>query len=215
MNAAIALPERTDRYLTSFRYRVVKRGVDIVGSSVGLLLTAPLYPFLAAAVKLTSPGPVFYRWHVVGKDGRPFKGYKIRTMVTNADELRRTLSAYNERRGPAFKMRGDPRVTRVGRFLRRFSIDEVPQLLSVLKGDMSLIGPRPLQVYEWEQCTAYQKQRANVRPGAISLWHVAGQPPAFDDWIEMDLEYIANWSLTMDATILVKTFGYVFGAKNQ
>lgn len=215
MNPAVAYGPLEDAYVSSFRYRVVKRGLDIIGSSMGLLLTAPLFPLMALAVKVTSPGPVLYRWHVIGKGGRPFVGYKIRTMVIDADAQRAKLSAHNERRGPAFKMKNDPRITSAGRLLRRFSLDEIPQLISILKGDMSLIGPRPLQVHEWAQCNSYQKQRANVRPGAISLWHVSGQPPTFAEWVEMDLAYISNWSLSLDFSILYKSVGYVLGARNQ
>jgi lipopolysaccharide/colanic/teichoic acid biosynthesis glycosyltransferase len=215
MRAASYVVDRPPAYLTSARYRVIKRGLDIVGAIFALILAAPLYPLVALAVKLTSAGPIFYRWNVVGEGGRLFVGYKVRTMVANADAIRATLDAHNERRGPAFKMRNDPRITRVGRFLRRFSIDELPQLVSVLSGDMSFIGPRPLQVHEWRQCTEYQKQRNNVRPGAVSLWHVSGQPPTFDEWVELDLEYIARWSLRLDLMIFLRSIGYVLRAKNQ
>jgi lipopolysaccharide/colanic/teichoic acid biosynthesis glycosyltransferase len=199
----------------TFRYKVVKRTFDMVGAAVGLVLTSPLLPLVALAVKLTSAGPVFYKWHVVGEGGRPFIGYKFRTMVVNADELRAALSWHNERRGPAFKMKNDPRITSAGKLLRRFSIDELPQLLSILKGDMSFIGPRPLQVHEYQQCTEYQRQRNSIKPGAVSLWHVSGQPPAFDDWVECDLRYIANWSLRLDSRIFFKSIAYVLGAKNR
>jgi lipopolysaccharide/colanic/teichoic acid biosynthesis glycosyltransferase len=212
---SIACVEQAPACRDLFRYRVIKRGIDITGSVIGLLLAAPLCPFIAAAIKLTSAGPVFYRWRVVGEGGRPFLGYKVRTMVANADALRPQLNRYNERRGPAFKMRNDPRITPVGKFLRRFSIDELPQLVSILKGDMSFIGPRPLQVHEWQQCTVYQKRRNNIKPGAISLWHVSGQPPAFDDWIELDLRYIETWSLRLDLAIFLKSIGYILGAKNR
>jgi len=215
MNPAIHVVEQPPAYLTSVRYRVVKRALDIAGSAVALIPAVTLFPFVALLVKLTSAGPVFYRWNVVGESGRPFVGYKVRTMVANADALRATLNAHNERRGPAFKMKNDPRITPVGRFLRRFSIDELPQLVSILKGDMSFIGPRPLQVHEWRNCSEYQKQRNNVKPGAVSLWHVCGQPPIFDEWVDLDLEYIAKWSLRLDFVIFLKSIGYVVRAKNQ
>ena len=187
----------------------------MLGSAVGLMVSTPLYALMAVAVKLTSPGPIHYEWHVVGEYGRPFVGYKIRTMVVQADAMRAQLSQFNERKGPAFKMQNDPRITPIGRVLRRFSVDELPQLFSILKGDMSFVGPRPLQVHEFEHCTDYQKRRNTIKPGAVSLWHVAGQPPAFDDWIEMDLQYIENWSLRLDFVILLKTVSYVLGAKNR
>lgn len=201
-------------YSNTFRYRVVKRGIDLALAVVGLFITLPLFPLIAIAIKLGSAGPAFYRWRVVGENGRSFVGYKFRTMVANADELRGGLSSSNERRGPAFKMKDDPRVTWIGRPLRRYSLDELPQLFSILKGDMSFVGPRPLQIHEWTQCNEYQRQRAKVRPGAISLWHVSGQPPTFDAWIALDLEYISRWSLVLDLSILGRSLGYVLSARN-
>lgn len=196
-------------------YRYAKRGIDIVLSALALLITSPFYPIIALLIRLSSPGPIIFKWKVVGQFGKPFLGYKFRTMVQNAEALREELSAHNVRHGPAFKMKNDPRVTGVGRLLRRYSIDELPQLWSILKGDMSLVGPRPLQGHEWRQCTDHQKQRALVKPGAVSLWHVGGQPPRFDDWIELDLKYIANQSLLLDILILLKAVSYIISGKNS
>jgi lipopolysaccharide/colanic/teichoic acid biosynthesis glycosyltransferase len=147
----------------------------------------------------------------VGEGGRYFTGYKFRTMVTNADEIRQSLSADNQMTGPVFKMDRDPRVTAVGRWLRRFSLDELPQLWSVLKGDMSLVGPRPLLQYEYEQCDEWQKAKFAVRPGITCLWQISGRHRItdFDEWVRLDLEYINNWSLWLDIRILLRTIPMV------
>jgi lipopolysaccharide/colanic/teichoic acid biosynthesis glycosyltransferase len=158
-------------------------------------------------VKLTSRGPVLYRWRVVGKGGRPFVGYKFRSMIANADDMRRELLAQNEMTGPVFKLTRDPRVTKLGAWLRRYSLDELPQLYSVLKGNMSLVGPRPPLVTEYAQFTDYQKQKLAVKPGITCLWQVSGrnQVHDFNDWVDLDLEYIRNWSFGLDLKILLKT----------
>ena len=184
-----------------------KRVLDIVGSAIMLLMLSPLFLILAALVKLTSRGPVFYRWRVVGKGGRPFVGYKFRSMIDNADELQPELLARNEMTGPVFKLTRDPRVTRLGAWLRRYSLDELPQLYSVLKGDMSLVGPRPPLETEYAQFTDYQKQKLAVKPGITCLWQVSGRNRVsdFNEWVGLDLEYIRNWSLGLDLKILLKT----------
>ncbi len=197
-----------------FDYRVLKRALDVAAALAGLVLLAPLFALVAAAIKLSSPGPVFYRWEVVGSLGRRFTGYKFRSMVKEADRLKAALLAANERQGPVFKMRNDPRVTPLGRWLRRFSIDEFPQLWSVLKGDMSLVGPRPVGPGEWAQFEPWQRRKLTVKPGAICLWHVAGQPPAFEDWIRLDLEYIDRWSLGLDLKILLRGVLYILRGRN-
>jgi lipopolysaccharide/colanic/teichoic acid biosynthesis glycosyltransferase len=184
-----------------------KRVLDILVSALSLILLAPLFLVLGAAVKLTAPGPVFYRWKVVGKNGSPFTGYKFRSMVTNADELKARLEAQNEMTGPMFKITNDPRVTSVGAWMRKYSLDELPQLYSVLKGDMSLVGPRPPLVTEYEMFTAYQKQKLAVKPGITCLWQVSGRNDIndFDQWVSLDLEYIRNWSQRLDLQILLRT----------
>jgi lipopolysaccharide/colanic/teichoic acid biosynthesis glycosyltransferase len=169
---------------------------------------------IAAVVKLTSPGPVFYVWHVVGKHGRPFVGYKFRTMVVGADRMKQSLLDKNEMTGPVFKIRDDPRITPVGRILRKFSLDELPQLWSILKGDMSLVGPRPPLGYEVAHFQQWHLEKLCVRPGAFSLWHVRGKPKDFDAWVRLDLEYIHNWSLRMDFRILIEIIPYVLLGKN-
>jgi len=186
---------------------VLKRAVDVLTALFLLILLSPLFGILAILVKLTSRGPIFYRWQVVGKAGQPFVGYKFRSMVPDADNLKPALLTRNEMVGPVFKITGDPRVTPVGAWMRRYSLDELPQLFSVLKGDMSLVGPRPPLVTEYQHFTPFQKQKLAVKPGITCLWQVNGrnQVSDFDDWVRMDLEYIRNWSLGLDFRILFRT----------
>jgi len=197
--------------------RAFKRAMDVAVSGFLLVCLSPLFVVLAVLVKLSSPGPVFYRWRVVGKHGRPFVGYKFRSMVTNADELKKQLEHLNEMHGPVFKLSEDPRITRVGRWLRRYSLDELPQLYNVLKGDMSLVGPRPPLVTEYARFTDYQKQKLAVRPGITCLWQVTGRNHIshFDEWVRLDLQYISEWSLALDLKILLRTAGAVFGATGK
>jgi lipopolysaccharide/colanic/teichoic acid biosynthesis glycosyltransferase/glycosyltransferase involved in cell wall biosynthesis len=194
--------------------RLVKRSVDVIGASVLVVLLCPISALIALAIKLTSPGPVLYRWPVVGQQGKPLKAYKFRTMVLGADDMKKDLLDRSETTGPVFKMKDDPRVTTVGRFLRKFSLDELPQLWSVLKGDMSLVGPRPVLTYEWEQFEDWQRRKLSVQPGAVCLWHVRGQPRDFEEWIKLDLEYIDNWSLWLDLKILLGAAVYMITGKN-
>lgn len=195
----------------------IKRAADVVASAILLLLLSPVLLCLAIAVKVTSPGPVFYRWKVVGRGGRPFTGYKFRSMVANADALRDGLVARNEMTGPVFKIANDPRITKVGAWLRKYSLDELPQLYSVLTGDMSLVGPRPPLVTEYEQFSDYQKQKVSVTPGITCLWQVSGrnQISDFDEWVRLDLEYISRWSLGLDLSILMRTVGAVLSGSGK
>jgi lipopolysaccharide/colanic/teichoic acid biosynthesis glycosyltransferase len=161
----------------------------------------------AVAVRLSSPGPIIYPWRVVGRYGRPFTGYKLRTMVEGAHGMRSTLRSQNEMSGPVFKMTADPRVTAAGRWLRKYSFDELPQLWSVLKGDMSLVGPRPVLREEYLEFELWQMRKLSVTPGLTCLWQVRGRNAIrdFADWARLDLEYIDNWSLMLDAKILMHT----------
>jgi lipopolysaccharide/colanic/teichoic acid biosynthesis glycosyltransferase len=192
---------------SSVAQRAVKRMIDVVGSLLLLLFLSPLLLVLAILVKLSSPGPVFYPWYVAGKDGVAFMSYKFRSMYTNADEIKAQLAHLNEMSGPAFKITDDPRVTPVGKWIRRYSVDELPQLYSVLIGDMSLVGPRPPLVNEYETFTSYQKQKMAVVPGLTCLWQVSGRNKIsdYDDWVSLDLEYIRTWSVLLDIKILLKT----------
>lgn len=196
-----------DPVTRTWRYRIMKRVFDITASALGLVVLAPLLLLLALVVRLTSPGPAFYAWYVIGTGGRPFRGYKLRTMVVDADELKPALLDLNEMHGPVFKSHRDPRVTRVGRVLRKYSLDELPQLLSVLKGDMSLVGPRPAGPGEWEAFESWQRRKLSVVPGMTCIWQTDGRSRVtdFDAWVRMDLDYIDHWSLALDARLLVKT----------
>lgn len=187
--------------------QAVKRGIDILGAGILLIALSPLFLALALAVKVDSAGGVFYDWRVVGWGERPFLSYKFRSMVGNADDLKNTLEAANEMTGPVFKITGDPRITRVGKWMRRYSLDELPQLYSVLKGDMSLVGPRPPLETEFARFTSFQKRKLAVKPGITCLWQVKGRNRVrdFDEWVRLDLEYIRTWSLASDFRILLQT----------
>lgn len=187
--------------------RSVKRLLDVVIAGSALIVLSPVLAGIALLIKATSPGPAFYRWQVVGRAGRPFTGYKFRTMVVNADTLKAQLLADNEMSGPVFKIRHDPRITPIGRVLRKVSLDELPQLWSVLTGDMSLVGPRPPLQTEYALFTSYQKQKLAVTPGLTCLWQISGRNNIrdFDEWVRLDLEYIRNWSLWLDLKILLRT----------
>ena len=193
-----------------------KRVFDMTVSGTLLLLLSPIFLLTAIAIKLTTPGlPVFYPWRVIGFKGRAFTGYKFTTMTADADERKSELGHLNEMRGPVFKIKDDPRVTNLGRFLRKFSVNELPQLWSVLKGDMSLVGPRPAYPHELERYELWQKRKLCVQPGITCLWQVRGRNKIsnFDDWVRMDFEYIDNWSLWLDCRILLKTvFAVVAGS---
>jgi lipopolysaccharide/colanic/teichoic acid biosynthesis glycosyltransferase len=193
---------------------VTKRVLDFLGATIAIGICLPLFVLIAILIRATSPGPVFFHWNVVGQGGKPFVGYKFRTMLKDADRMRDDLQARNEMTGVFFKMKRDPRVTSIGRILRQFSLDELPQLWSVLKGDMSLVGPRPTQVFEHEQLKKWQKQRVQVKPGAFSLWIVSGKTQDFDEMVRLDLQYIQTWSVWLDLKILLKTFPYVVLGKN-
>jgi exopolysaccharide biosynthesis polyprenyl glycosylphosphotransferase len=186
----------------------LKRLFDIVVSAFLLLLLLPVFVVIAIAIKLTTPHlSVFYPWRVVGQKGVEFTGYKFTTMQPDADVVKSQLLAYNEMSGPVFKMKDDPRITPLGKFLRKYSLNELPQLWSVLKGDMSLVGPRPAFRHELDRYEFWHKRKLSVRPGITCLWQVRGRNKIsdFDDWVRMDLEYIDNWSLWLDFKILART----------
>jgi lipopolysaccharide/colanic/teichoic acid biosynthesis glycosyltransferase len=188
-----------------------KRIADIVGAGAGLLLLSPVMLFSAALVRISSPGPILFTQlrHSVG--GRPFRIYKFRTMRVGADAEKAKLRARSEQDGPAFKLKHDPRVTRVGKLLRVTSLDELPQLLNVLRGEMTLVGPRPLPCDESAACHRWQRSRLDVTPGLTCIWQVSGRSTVtFDDWMRMDLYYIRHRSPWLDAKLVVRTFGAVF-----
>ena len=198
---------------------LAKGAIDFFGSILLLLAVSPLIVAAALAVKLSSPGPVLFRQRRAGLNGHPFMMLKFRTMVTNAEQLKQELAALNEMSGPVFKVTNDPRVTRVGRFLRKWSVDELPQLWNVFRGEMSLVGPRPLPVDEVARFDDLaHRRRLSVKPGLTCLWQVSGRNNVrdFKEWVRLDLEYIDNWSLWLDLRILLRTIPAVFtgaGAK--
>ena len=184
----------------------IKRLIDIAISAVMLFLFSPLMVLVAILIKITSRGPVFFKQIRCGLNGRKFIFFKFRSMVANADELKNDLMQHNEMDGPVFKMKRDPRITPFGHFLRRTSIDELPQLFNVLKGDMSIVGPRPPLVNEVENYQIWQRRRLSLKPGITCIWQVSGRNKiGFDQWMKMDLDYIDHWSLLLDAKILIRT----------
>jgi exopolysaccharide biosynthesis polyprenyl glycosylphosphotransferase len=186
---------------------VFKRALDLCGSAVLLLALAPVFAIVAGLIRLDSPGPVFFKQERVGMNKRRFQLFKFRTMVNDAEKQQQMLESLNEAKGPVFKIKNDPRITRIGKFLRRYSIDELPQLVNVLKGEMSLVGPRPLPVRDIERIeTQSHKRRLSMKPGVTCLWQVNGRSDVnFSRWVQMDLEYIDNWTLGLDLKILMKT----------
>ncbi|HEX3759742.1 MAG TPA: sugar transferase [Kofleriaceae bacterium] len=203
---------RTDNPLVALQLRprgaeIAKRSVDIVLSAVGLVVLSPILLILALAVKLTSRGPMLFVHKRCGLGGRQFRFFKFRTMVQDAEAKKRALEHLNEMKGPAFKMRHDPRITRLGRVLRKTSLDELPQLWNVLRGDMSLVGPRPPTPDEVARYTPRQLQRLSVIPGITGLWQVSGRNDIedFDRWVDLDLTYVKSWSMWLDLRILLKT----------
>ena len=200
----------------SIFYSVTKRLIDIVGSLCGIILLSPLFLIVAVLIKLEDPkGKVFFAQERNGRYPKTFKMYKFRSMVHNAEDLLKDLMDRNEQTGPVFKINDDPRITKVGKFIRKTSIDELPQLFNVLKGDMSLVGPRPPIPHEVEQYNSYQMQRLAVKPGLTCIWQVSGRNNiGFDEWVEMDIEYIKTRNLWLDIKLIFKTVGVLFGDDN-
>ena len=197
-------------------YLVSKRIIDIVGSLCGIILLSPVFLIVAILIKLEDPkGKIFFAQERNGQYPKTFKMYKFRSMVHNAEELLKDLMDRNEQTGPVFKINDDPRITKVGKFIRKTSIDELPQLFNVLKGDMSLVGPRPPIPHEVEQYNSYQMQRLAVKPGLTCIWQVSGRNNiGFDEWVEMDIEYIKTRNLWLDIKLIFKTVGVLFGDDN-
>jgi len=195
---------------------LIKGLIDRAGAFILLILTSPLFLLACLGIKLTMPGPVIFKQQRSGKNGRPFTMYKFRSMTTDAEMRRKELAAFNEMSGPVFKVCDDPRITPFGRWIRKLSIDELPQLVNVLFGDMSLVGPRPLPLYEVENfANDAQRRRLSVKPGLTCLWQISGRNKVqnFEDWVKLDLEYIDNWSIWLDIKILFKTIPVVlFGS---
>ena len=199
----------------SFSYFFIKRIIDLIFSILGIILLSPIMLITAIAIKIESKGPVIFSQIRVGKDGKHFKMYKFRSMVQNAEELKEKLLSQNEMSGPMFKMKEDPRITKVGKFIRKTSIDELPQLFNVIKGDMSLVGPRPNLPKEVAQFSEYHKLKLKAKPGLTCYWQVMGRNSiGFEEWMELDIKYIRERSIWLDLKLIFRTFFVLFGDKN-
>ncbi len=213
------LVENRESFITvreSKNYLLIKRFIDILGAVFGIILLSWLFIIVAILIKIEDPkGPVFFKQVRVGKNGKEFYMYKFRSMVSDAEEKLKDLLRYNEVSGAMFKMKDDPRITKIGKFIRKTSIDELPQLLNVIKGEMSLVGPRPPLPREVKEYSTYDKQRLIVTPGCTGLWQVSGRNSlGFKEMVELDLEYISNQNIVSDLRIIFKTVFMLFGSKN-
>lgn len=207
--------EYRSEYSKTIMYFVTKRIIDLLGSIIGLILLSPILIITAIVIKLDSKGPIFFIQERVGKNGEYFNMYKFRSMVIDAEEKLYQLKDKNEMSGPMFKMKNDPRVTRVGSFIRRTSIDELPQLFNVLKGEMSLVGPRPNLPREVIKFTDYQKDKLLAQPGITCYWQVMGRNNIdFEQWIELDVKYVRERSTWVDIKLIFKTVGLLLGDEN-
>lgn len=196
------------------RYEKITRFFDICLSAAALVVLSPLLLVIAILIYLEDKGPVIYSQTRIGKDGRAFKLYKFRSMCVDADEKLKDLQELNERDGPVFKIKNDPRVTKVGKFIRKTCIDELPQLVNIIKGDMSIVGPRPPLPNEVEQYNSYQKQRLLVVPGLTCYWQIQkGEETTFDEWVELDLKYIKERSILLDFRLILLTFKVILSGK--
>ncbi|MCQ6285458.1 sugar transferase [Bacillus cereus] len=197
-------------------YLIIKRFMDIIGSLIGLIILTPIFCIVAIIMKIEDPkGPIIFKQVRVGKDGQEFQMYKFRSMVVNAEEKLKDLLSQNEVSGAMFKMKEDPRITKIGGFIRKTSIDELPQLINVLKGEMSLVGPRPPLLREVKEYTVYDKQRLMVTPGCTGLWQVSGRSNlSFKQMVELDLYYIINRNFIFDVKILLRTVKVLLGSKD-
>lgn len=217
----ITLDEGTQDYIKEFKvkekpvYSFVKRAFDFGASLVGLVCLSPVLLVTGVAIKLESEGPIIFSQDRVGLNGKKFKMYKLRSMVSNAEELKEKLLEQNEMSGPMFKMKDDPRITKVGKFIRKTSIDEIPQLINIIKGDMSLVGPRPSLPKEVAEFEPWMYERLAVKPGLTCYWQVMGRNNIdFEDWMKLDIKYVRERNLFLDMKLVIKTFFVLFGDKN-
>lgn len=202
-------------YERSKSYYIIKRIIDVAGALTGLILLSPVMLITAAAVKITSKGPVFFVQERVGKRGKIFRMYKFRSMVEDAENHLAELKNQNEMSGPMFKIKDDPRVTKIGKFIRKTSIDELPQLFNIIKGDMSLVGPRPNLPREVAKFNSYQKLKLLAKPGLTCYWQVMGRSSIdFDDWMKLDIKYIEERNTWIDIKLILKTVRVLFGDDN-
>lgn len=201
--------------MKTISYLILKRIIDIIGSIIGIVLVSPVLLVTAVLIKLESKGRIFFSQTRVGLHGKEFKIYKFRSMVDGAEALRKSIEHKNEMSGPMFKVRGDPRITKIGRFIRKTSIDELPQLINVLKGEMSLVGPRPSIPSEVEKFEAWMLKRLEVKPGLTCYWQVSGRNNiCFEDWMKLDIDYVNNRNMQLDIKLIFKTIILLFGDKN-
>ena len=195
----------------SSAYKALKRFGDILLSGAALVCLSPVFLITAIAIKLEDGGPVIFVQSRAGKDMEPFRIYKFRSMYINADEKLAELLKENEQTGHAFKINNDPRITRVGKFIRKVSIDELPQLINIIKGDMSIVGPRPILTWQMEECNDYERQRLIVQPGLTCYWQIGGRANIkWEEWVELDLDYIENMGFWTDIKMIVRTIPAVF-----
>lgn len=196
-------------------YNFFKRLIDIIGSLIGLILLSPILIVIGILIKLESKGPIIFAQKRVGLNGKEFEMYKLRSMVVNAEEIKEQLKEKNEMSGPMFKIKDDPRITKIGKFIRKTSIDELPQLINVLKGDMSLVGPRPSLINEVKEFESWMLKRLEVKPGLTCFWQVMGRNNIdFENWMKLDIRYVKERSLLLDIKLILKTFFVLFGDEN-
>lgn len=192
-------------------YKGIKRAFDIAASLCGLIILSPVFLITAVCIRMEDGGPIFFTQFRAGKDMKQFKMYKFRSMFKDADKMLEKLIDQNEQTGHAFKIKNDPRITKVGRFIRKYSIDELPQLFNILKGDMSVVGPRPILTFQMEECSEYDRQRLTVRPGLTCYWQIGGRADIeWEEWVEMDLSYICDMGIGTDLKMIWKTIPAVF-----
>jgi exopolysaccharide biosynthesis polyprenyl glycosylphosphotransferase len=200
---------------TNYTYTFAKRTLDLILSLMGVICVSPVFLIVGLIIKLDSRGPIIFSQKRIGKDGKEFNMYKFRSMVINAEELKKKLIDKNEVSGPMFKMKDDPRITKIGKFIRKTSIDELPQLINVLKGEMSLVGPRPSLPKEVAEFEPWMMRRLEVKPGLTCYWQVSGRSSiGFEEWMRLDVKYIEEKSMWVDIKLIFKTFFVLFGDKN-
>lgn len=214
-NINININGKTDKKETKILYGLLKRSLDIIGSLIGLVLLSPIFLIVSVLIKIESNGPILFMQKRVGLNGKEFNMYKFRSMVVNAEELKEKLKNKNEMSGPMFKIKDDPRITKVGKFIRKTSIDELPQLVNVLKGEMSLVGPRPSLPNEVKEFKSWMLRRLDVKPGITCYWQVMGRNKiGFEDWMKLDVKYVEERNLLLDIKLIFKTFFVLFGDEN-
>lgn len=211
----VALVEEMNMFEKNKMYFITKRLIDVVGSLFGIVILSPLMLVIAVAIKLESEGPIFFGQERVGQGGKVFKMYKFRSMVVNAEDILKDLKDKNEMSGPMFKMKNDPRITKVGKFIRRTSLDELPQMFNILKREMSIVGPRPNFKREIAQFSTHQKQKLIAKPGLTCYWQVMGRSNIdFEEWMELDIKYLQERSTWVDIKLIFRTFTVLFGDDN-